>query len=131
MMISAANADAVFSHHGTEIVTVVEDTWVPAKEAETPGELTPQADDVEVPEPTIFEKVGALSPVDFGRLSAKDRDVALFVMLRTQAGQLQLLTDKVAEYERKGAELMSPEGMNELTSKFLGGMGGGLMKGLF
>lgn len=73
----------------------------------------------------------ALTPEEFAAKSAKDRDVILFTLLRESVGLARELQDKVDEYERKAIELATPEGMQQLTQKFMGGLGGGMLGGLF
>jgi hypothetical protein len=77
-----------------------------------------------------IEDAYCMSPEDFAAKSAKDRDVVLFLLMRDMAGEVRALNFKVREFEEKAVAMASPEGIKELTDKFLGGMGGGMFKGL-
>ena len=75
------------------------------------------------------DEIMALSSEDFAGNTAKDRDVILFTLMRDMAGEVRALADKVQEIEDKARAMASPEGVKELTDKFLGGMGGGMFSG--
>jgi len=90
----------VVSHEGTESVVV-------NPEAEAVNDLT--------------EAAYRLSAEEFTALKAADKTLTLFLLLRDLAGEMRALKFKVEQYEEKGKALASPEGMQELMGKFLGG----------
>ena len=77
----------------------------------------------------VYELMAGLSIEDFGKLSAKDRDMVLYAAFRTQLGMLQYLTQTVSEFEAKAKALASPEGIQNLMGQFLGSGGLGSMLG--
>jgi len=72
----------------------------------------------------------AMLPDDFMKLTPKQRERVLFILAREQAGQVRLLLFKVEEWESKLNATLSPEGVKELSAKFLDNFGGGMLKGL-
>lgn len=69
---------------------------------------------------------------DFRAMKVADRDTLLFALLREQVATIRMLNLRIDEYEAKAKEMATPEGIQELMNKFLGGgMPGGLMGGLF
>lgn len=77
----------------------------------------------------LLNEAFAMTVADFRAKTAKDQNVLLFLMLRSQAGQLQVvghqtmyLVNKLAEFEEKAKAMVTPEGIAEMTTKFMGGM---------
>jgi len=79
----------------------------------------------------LTEEAYSLSPQDFAAKKVVERDLVLFLLLRDMAGEMRALKFKVEEYEQKAKELGTPEGIQALTDKFLGGSGFGGMLGMF
>ena len=74
----------------------------------------------------------ALTPSEFLSLKVADRDLAVFLLLREIAGTVRSLELRINEYEKKGQELASPEGLQKVMDKFIGGNSGlGGMLGMF
>jgi hypothetical protein len=71
----------------------------------------------------------SLSPEQFLALKVAERDLCLFLLLREVGGTLRSMELRFNELEEKAKELGTPEGVQELMSKFLGGMGGGGLGG--
>lgn len=69
----------------------------------------------------LTEAAYRLSADEFSALKAADKTLTLFLLLRDLAGEMRALKFKVEGYEEKGKALATPEGMQELMGKFLGG----------
>jgi len=98
--------------------------------------IQPTEDDDAVNEAEVLSRIGALTeaaytmdPDKFTALKVADRDLVLFLMLREMAATVRRLDMRVDEFEEKAKGMFSPEGIQELTEKFLGG--GGMFGGLF
>jgi hypothetical protein len=76
-----------------------------------------------------------MSPEDFSKLKVAERDTILFALLRELTASQRALEMKIAEYEQKAREMMSPAGVEEMKKRFFDalGMGGGngMFGGLF
>jgi hypothetical protein len=74
-----------------------------------------------------------LTVEQFQALKVADRDAVLFALLREVAESQRALEMRLDLYEAKLKELGSPQGMQELTQKFLGSGGGilGSLGGMF
>lgn len=89
---------------------------------------SPHAQDLYMSE---VDEVYSMSPDEFMKLTPKQRERAMFILQREQAGQIRLLLFKVEEWESKLNATLSPEGMQELSDRVLGSFGGGMLKGVF
>jgi hypothetical protein len=105
---------------------------LPAQSDAIAGEIDRVVDVDEIGELTA--RAYELTLGEFEAMNAKQRETILFALLREQAATIRSLDMRVDLYEAKFKELATPEGMQELTNKFLGGMGGGgmgnLLKGM-
>lgn len=80
--------------------------------------------------PTFVDECLALDSDEFASKTAKERDVILFTLVRDMAGEVRSLADKVEQAETNLKEMVSPEGLQALTERLMGGLGGGLLGGL-
>jgi hypothetical protein len=87
-------------------------------------EDAPEPVATEVPD---VERYLAFDAEDFGALTAKQRDIILFTLLKDALGETRWLNSRLNEYEEKAQLLMSEEGLSVLMQKV---MGSGLM-GMF
>jgi hypothetical protein len=84
----------------------------------------------------LVEQAFTLSLDEFTKLKVAERDTIIFAMLRQQAAGMQVLQMKIAEYEQKARDLMSPESMETVKAKVFeafgfGGSGNGMFGGMF
>jgi hypothetical protein len=74
----------------------------------------------------LTETAYSLTSEQFAALKVADRDTAIFLLVREMAASIKSLEMRIDEYEAKAKELATPEGIAQITDKFLGGMGGGM-----
>jgi len=89
----------------------------------TENELPPEADDTYA---ALLAEAFSLTPEAFLALKVGVRDVTIFLLLREIAATVSSLEARINEYEEKAKELGTPEGMQSLMDRFLGGSSGGI-----
>jgi len=96
----------------------------------------PTADADRQEQEALTQMAYTLSFGDFEKMKVAQRDVLLFALIRELAASQQVLEMKIAEYEQKARDLMSPEGLEEVKKKIFdtlgfGGGAGGMFGGMF
>lgn len=76
------------------------------------------------PSEQLLEDAFSLSPEEFGRMKAADRETLMFLLLRDQVARFRSLEFRLNEYEEKARAMATPEGMQKVMGAVMGGMGG-------